>query len=111
MSANASIYRNGLVKARNVSVHKPLSDFDHLTLVLARIYQPSSVYSNKYTVHISMVENCLERYLCMRACVCIYIYIYTCVYIYIYRKVPKPDPHFVFDLKKYKIVKNCFKSM
>ena len=53
VSANASICRNGLVKARNGSVHKPSSDFYHLTLVHARIYQPLSFYSNISTAAIS----------------------------------------------------------
>ena len=37
--ANASIYRNGLVKARNGSVYKHFLDFYHLTMVNARIYR------------------------------------------------------------------------
>ena len=57
MSANASIYRNGLVKARNGSVYKHYSDFYHLTMVnlpvKPRIYQSSGFYSNKYT-HLSV---------------------------------------------------------
>ena len=38
VSANASIYRRGLVKARNWRVSKHFPDFHHLTMVNARIY-------------------------------------------------------------------------
>jgi hypothetical protein len=43
---NAVIYLNGLVKARNGSVYNYFSDFYHLTMVNARIYQSSGFYSN-----------------------------------------------------------------
>jgi hypothetical protein len=37
--AKASIYQNGLVKARNWRVYKLYSDFYHLTVVNARMYR------------------------------------------------------------------------
>jgi hypothetical protein len=37
--ANASIYQNGLVKARNGNVYKLFSNFCHLAVINARMYR------------------------------------------------------------------------